>query len=37
MKYVNVGNVASFPDVAPDKEQALKVLEEAAEVVGDDR
>lgn len=34
MKYVNVGNVASFPDVAPDKEQALKVLEEAAEVFG---
>ena len=31
---VNIGKVATFPDVKPDKAQALKVLEEAAEVFG---
>lgn len=31
---VNIGEVATFPCVKPDKAQALKVLEEAAEVFG---
>lgn len=31
---VNIGEVASFPGVKADKAQALKVLEEAAEVFG---
>lgn len=31
---VNIGSVETFPDVEPTKEQALKVLEEAAEVFG---
>lgn len=31
---VNIGEVATFPAVKPDKVQALKVLEEAAEVFG---
>lgn len=31
---VNIGEVATFPGVKPDKAQALKVLEEAAEVFG---
>ena len=31
---VNIGEVATFPGVLPSKEQALKVLEEAAEVFG---
>lgn len=31
---VNIGEVATFPGVLPGKEQALKVLEEAAEVFG---
>ena len=31
---VNIGEVATFPNVLPSKEQALKVLEEAAEVFG---
>ena len=31
---VEIGTVQTFPDVKPDKAQALKVLEEAAEVVG---
>lgn len=31
---VNIGKVATFPGVKPDKAQALKVLEEAAEVFG---
>lgn len=31
---VNIGEVAAFPNVLPGKEQALKVLEEAAEVFG---
>lgn len=30
---VRIGNVETFKDVRPDKAQALKVLEEAAEVV----
>ena len=33
MTYINLGGVYAFPNVAPDKPQALKVLEEAAEVV----
>lgn len=33
MKYVKLGGVRTFPNVKPTKEQALKVLEEAAEVV----
>lgn len=33
-KAVNVGEVPVFPDAKPDKEQAKKVLEEAAEVFG---
>ena len=28
---VRIGEVATFPDVKPDKEQAKKILEEAAE------
>ena len=31
---VNIGEVATFPNVLPGKEQALKVLEEAAEMFG---
>jgi NTP pyrophosphatase (non-canonical NTP hydrolase) len=31
---VRIGDVATFPDAKPDKEQAKKVLEEAAEVFG---
>lgn len=31
---VRIGEVRAFPGVAPDKAQALKVLEEAAEVFG---
>ena len=33
MTYMKLGNVLSFPNAKPDKAQALKVLEEAAEVV----
>lgn len=33
-RLVDVGNVAVFPHVVPTKEQALKPLEEAAEVFG---
>lgn len=33
-KYVRVGSVRRFDDVRPDKAQALKPLEEAAEVFG---
>lgn len=32
--HVNIGEVATFPDTRADKGQALKVLEEAAEVFG---
>ena len=32
MTYIKLGGVRAFPDVQPTKEQALKVLEEAAEV-----
>lgn len=32
---VEIGTVQTFPDVKPDKAQALKVLEEAAEVFGE--
>ena len=31
---VNIGTVRAFPGVLPDKAQAMKVLEEAAEVFG---
>lgn len=31
---VKIGEVNTFPNVEPDKEQALKVLEESAEVFG---
>ena len=31
---VNIGSVQTFKDVSPDKAQALKPLEEAAEVFG---
>lgn len=34
IRYVNVGAVRVFDHVAPDKAQALKPLEEAAEVFG---
>ena len=34
MSYIKLGNVRPFPDVQPDKAQALKPLEEAAEVFG---
>lgn len=33
MTYMKLGNVLPFPGAKPDKAQALKVLEEAAEVV----
>lgn len=33
-KWVRVGSVRRFDHVEPDKAQAVKVLEEAAEVVG---
>lgn len=33
MKYIKLGGVRAFPGAVPDKAQALKVLEEAAEVV----
>lgn len=32
--FVRIGDVPTFRDVEPSKEQALKVLEEAAEVFG---
>ena len=32
-KYVKLTNIRAFPNARPDKAQALKVLEEAAEVV----
>lgn len=31
MDYVNFGEIPTFPDSKPDKKQAVKVLEEAAE------
>lgn len=34
VRSVEVGSVMPFPDAVPDKAQALKVLEEAAEVYG---
>ena len=34
MTYVKLTNVRTFPNAAPTKAQALKVLEEAAEVFG---
>lgn len=34
MTYIKLGGVRAFPGVKPTKEQALKVLEEAAEVFG---
>lgn len=34
MKYIKLGGVRAFPRVEPTKEQAVKVLEEAAEVFG---
>ena len=34
MTYIKLGGVRTFPNVKPDKAQALKVLEEAAEVFG---
>lgn len=34
MTYVKLGHVRAFPNVQPTKEQALKALEEAAEVFG---
>lgn len=34
MTYMKLGNVLPFPNAKPDKAQALKVLEEAAEVFG---
>ncbi len=34
MTYIKLGGVRAFPCVAPDKEQVLKPLEEAAEVFG---
>lgn len=34
MRYVKLGAVRAFPGAVPDKAQALKVLEEAAEVFG---
>lgn len=33
MAFIKLGTVRAFPNVKPDKAQALKVLEEAAEVV----
>lgn len=32
MKYIKLGSVHAFPRVMPDKAQALKVVEESAEV-----
>lgn len=34
MSYIKLGSVRAFPNVQPDKAQALKPLEEAAEVFG---
>lgn len=34
-KWIRVGSVRRFDDVKPDREQSLKVLEEASEVHGD--
>lgn len=34
MTYIKLGAVRAFPGAVPDKAQALKVLEEAAEVFG---
>lgn len=34
MTFIKLGSVRTFPDVKPDKAQALKVLEEASEVHG---
>ena len=34
MQYIKLGGVRAFPGAVPDKAQALKVLEEAAEVFG---
>lgn len=34
MQYIKLGNVLPFPGAKPDKAQALKVLEEAAEAFG---
>lgn len=34
MTYMKLGHVRAFPGVQPNKEQALKPLEEAAEVFG---
>ena len=34
MTFIKLGSVRTFPSVEPTKEQALKVLEEAAEVFG---
>ena len=34
MTFIKLGGVRAFPGAVPDKAQALKVLEEAAEVVG---
>lgn len=34
MTYVKLTNVRTFPSAEPTKEQALKVLEEAAEIFG---
>ena len=34
MTYMKLGNVLPFPGAKPDKAQALKVIEEAAEVFG---
>lgn len=34
MKYIKLDSVRAFPDARANKEQALKVLEEAAEVFG---
>lgn len=33
-RFVTIGKVPTFPDAIPDKEQALKPIEEAAEVFG---
>ena len=33
MAFIKLGTVRAFPNVAPTKEQALKVLEEASETV----
>ena len=34
MTYIKLGSVRAFPNAKPDKAQALKVIEEAAEVFG---